>query len=334
MAGIIIGNLPYNYEIIGRIRSLRDFFSTLFFVSLGMQLQLEGLMGFMPFFIASLLIITFLKPFLTMLIVGSFGYRKYTSFKVGTSLAQVSEFSLILISQGMVLGFVSREAFSLVVMLAIVTIIITTYVMDRQLSLYRKIGHMLGFIEASEHLHKTKHHYKKQNSDIILCGCDRIGRSILTKLMAEKTYPLVVDYNPRIVSKLKEQGVPVMYGDITNEEIVEHLDFKKVKVLINTIRNVETSLLLIKEAKRLNKKILIIDCANKISEALLLYEQGADYVILPNFLGGDYISFLLGNGNLGKLSRKRREHIKELNKHKDHFLEDRHISDELHHSHY
>ncbi|MBT4540965.1 hypothetical protein HOC35_05620 [Candidatus Woesearchaeota archaeon] len=330
VAGILLGNLPYNYEIIGRIRSLRDFFATLFFVSLGMQLDLAGTVRLLPFFIAAFVVISFVKPFLSMSIVGAFGYRKYTAFKVGTSLSQISEFSLILISQGLLLGFVSKSVFSVVVLLAIVTITMTSYVIRNQSSLYRKLKHELNFLEFTDHLHKTHHHYNRPSGDVVLSGCDRMGRSILNKIMHDGTQPLVIDYNPKIIHKLREQNIPAMYGDVTNEDVLEHINFKKVKIVINTIRNVDSSLSLIREVKSINPKIMIIDCANKVSEALMLYSEGADYVILPNFLSGDYITYLLGEKNLKKLTKKRQAHIKELHKHKKHFLEDVHIDEEHH----
>jgi|SRR3989338_89018 len=330
IGGIILGNLPYNFEIVGRIRSLRDFFSTLFFVSLGMQLELKGVVSLLPFFLIALVVVSLIKPFLTMCVVGLFGYRKYTAFKVGTSLSQISEFSLILISQGMLLGYVSSDVFSIVVLLAIVTVIITTYSMDHTLGIYNKIKHLLGFLESTERLDETNHHYKKQTNDVILCGCDRMGRSILHKLIADKTMPLVVDYNPNIIKKLQAQNIPAMYGDMTNEEVLEQINFKKAKILINTVGNLDSSLTLIKSAKKLNRKLLIIDCANRVNEALQLYKEGADYVILPHFLSGDYVSFLLGKKALGNIQLKRKNHINELKKHKDHFLEDKHIEEGFH----
>jgi Kef-type K+ transport system membrane component KefB len=330
VAGILLGNLPYNFEIIGRIRSLRDFFATLFFVSLGMQLELGSFSRFLPFFIAGFIVITFVKPFMSMIIVGTFGYRKYTAFKVGTSLSQVSEFSLILISQGLALGFVSKDVFSIVVLLAIVTITMTTYTIRYQSYLYRLLKQDLAFLEFTDHLHKTHHHYDMPSGEVVLSGCDRMGRSILNKLIHDGTKPLVIDYNPRIIHKLKEQGIPAMYGDVSNEEVLDHVDFKKVKIVINTIRNVESSISLIRTVKAINSKIIIIDCANKVSDALMLYGEGADYVILPNFLSGDYITFLLGEKSLRGLTKKRKAHIKELHRHKKHFLEDIHLDEEHH----
>jgi Trk K+ transport system NAD-binding subunit len=265
-----------------------------------------------------------------MLIVGAFGYRRYTSFKVGTSLTQVSEFSLVLVSQGMLLGVVSKNAFSVVVMLAIVTITLTTYIFTHQLEIYKRIKHQLGFLEFPDHMHKTNHHYKVPASEIVLCGCDRMGRSILGKLTNDKKVPLVVDYNPKIISALNERHIPAMYGDITNEEILEHIDIKKVKILINTIKNQEASMLLLNEIRKRNKKLVFIDSAGKVNDALELYKNGADYVILPHFLSGDYISLLLSQKNLSRISVSRKNHIKELMKHQAHFLEDNHINEEHH----
>lgn len=104
IAGVTLANLPYNIEIISRVKSLRDFFSTIFFVSLGMDLAVGSVSKIMVPLFLILLATVFLKPIITMFVTSYFGFKKRTSFYTGMSLGQVSEFSLIIVSQGLVLG--------------------------------------------------------------------------------------------------------------------------------------------------------------------------------------------------------------------------------------
>ncbi|MBW3000167.1 cation:proton antiporter, partial [Candidatus Woesearchaeota archaeon] len=127
IAGVSLANLQYNVEIISRVRSLRDFFATLFFVSLGMNLLLDTLPKIILPAIVLTLVVIFIKPFVTLFICSFFGYTKRTSFLTSISLAQISEFSLIIVAQGMLLGHLSKEIFSLSIVLAVITIISTSY---------------------------------------------------------------------------------------------------------------------------------------------------------------------------------------------------------------
>jgi len=108
-----------------------------------------------------------------------------------------------------------------------------------------------------------------------------------------------------------------MYGDAGDSELLDRLDFKKAKLIISTIPTKSDNLLLIEKAKKSNKKIIIYVTANQIEEALSLYDAGADYVILPHFLGGEHASLLIGKlNNVAKIVSNKIKHIREL-KHRE-----------------
>jgi voltage-gated potassium channel Kch len=105
-----------------------------------------------------------------------------------------------------------------------------------------------------------------------------------------------------------------MYGDIGDMEIVERLNIKQSKIIISTVPRLEDNLFLIKKARHKNKKVVIFVTASTIDEGLKLYDAGADYVILPHFLGGDHVSYLLQENveNMDTLLKTKLKHIKEL----------------------
>src|SRR3989338_3431589 len=112
LAGIALGNLEYRLEIIGKVKSLRDFFALLFFVSLGMRLSLEAIQQQWIALLVVLGIIIILKPIVTMTICSLFKYTKKPSFLTANALSQVGEFSLIVAAQGLALGHISQNLFS------------------------------------------------------------------------------------------------------------------------------------------------------------------------------------------------------------------------------
>ena len=321
IAGVTLANLPYNIEIVGRISSLRDFFAILFFVSLGLNFFLEpGINILIPFIVFFFFIIWF-KPFITGLICNLFDYTRSTSFFTAISLAQISEFSLIILGMGYVtLGHISQSTYSLGILLAVATMSASAYFIEYKAKLYKKVGSII----MPFHLKHSGTHLgympeDKKSYDVILIGANRVGYSIINSLHKLKKDVLVVDYNPEIISDLMDKKKPCFYGDIGDTETMGRVNFKDSKIVISTVPTVEYNVSLIKKVKRINKKALIFVTAEQVNHALELYNLGADYVILPHFLGGEYASILLEeiSQDENKLIVTKVEHIKELHKRKN-----------------
>ncbi len=315
VAGISLANLPYNIEIIGRIKPLRDFFSVMFFVSLGMQLMPGTFGPILKPLLAFILLTVAAKTIITMLTASFFGYKKRTSFLTAISLAQISEFSLILAALGLSLGHLSQEIFSMTILLAIATIILTTYFIKYEDELYRALSGALSFLDKLSRKNMENAGIPAaKNYEAILCGYNRIGFSILKTLKKMRKGILVVDFNPEVARHLSAQGIPSIYGDVGDIEVLERLNFRKAKIVISTVPAKSDNLLLIDFAKKQNNKITIFATASQIQEALELYDAGADYVVMPHFLGGNYVSVLIEkfDDGMNKILQHKLQHIKEL----------------------
>jgi Kef-type K+ transport system membrane component KefB len=321
VAGVTLGNLEYNFQIIAKVKSLKDFFSLLFFVSLGMGISFAVASSMWVLFVVLLLAVLILKPIIIMFICSLFKYTKKPSFLSANALAQVGEFSLILAALGLSLGHISNDLFSIVVAVTIVSIVITPYYIEHNQWFYRILSKPLGFFDyfTTEGLEYLP---TKVQPKIVLCGHNRIGYSILKKLNGKndkrsknnKKQILVVDFNPEIIHLMVTQGYHCIYGDATDDEIIDRMNLSKIKTLISTIPTYKDNLLLIRKTKAVNKKVKIIVTAMDIDVALKLYEHGADYVIMPHFLGGEHVSHLIMKVDEKKvdLTKKKKHHIKEL----------------------
>lgn len=313
VAGVALGNLDYNLEIIGKVKSLRDFFSLIFFVSLGMGLSLSALQRQWVPLVVLILIIILIKPFITMTLCSLFKYTQKPAFLTAVSLAQVSEFSLIIATQGLLFGHISQETFSLIVMVTLVSMSLTPYFVNYGQWFYRILRRPLRIFEVftTEGLEYLPMDVKPT---IVLCGYNRIGYSILRNLQHLKKKVLVVDYNPEIISLLVNQGYHCIYGDVSDEEIIARMNLRNLELLISTVPDMPDNLLLIRKVRQVNKKANIIVTASEIDGALKLYEHGADYVILPHFLGGEHVSHLIGKVREKKikLGEERKRHIDDL----------------------
>ncbi len=317
IAGITLGNLKYNYEIIGRIRSLRDFFSLLFFVSLGMGLSISVIQKMWFPFLVILLLILFFKPLLTLLICSIFRYTPKPSFLTAISLAQIGEFSLIIAAQGLALGHISSEFFSLIVMAALFTITVTSYSVQYESQLYSLAQKPLKILEVFA-VKGSGTLPMEVKPKIILCGHNRIGYSILKSLAPIKKKVLVVDYNPEVITHVSKEGFYSLYGDVTDDEIMERMNLKQIQLLISTVPDLHDTQLLIKKVREENRKAQIIVTASENEDALKFYELGADYVIMPHFLGGEHVANMIEllNQNKLKLQEEKAKHIAHIHERK------------------
>jgi Kef-type K+ transport system membrane component KefB len=315
IAGITLGNLPYNLEIVGKVTSLRDFFAVLFFVTIGAELVLVDFSIIIIPLVAFLLIKLIILPLILIIISSVYGYKRKVAFQTGTSLAQISEFSLILIAGGLLLGHVTTEIYALVILLAVVTMLITPYLINYNDKLYKLMGPLLKPFEKLSRKNRELAHIEDDTvHDVVLVGYDRIGYTIFRQLQKLKKKTVVVDYNPDIIKRLIANKTPCVYGEVTDPEVMEKLRLKTVKMVISTIPGHTENLLLIKKVKSIHKDIIMIVTGYHVEEALSLYEAGADYVVLPHLLGGEHVSLLLEDisVDLDKLITTKLAHIKEL----------------------
>jgi Kef-type K+ transport system membrane component KefB len=311
IAGVSLANSPFKVELESRISPLRDFFSILFFVALGMQIVFGGIAQHTSLLIFLIVAAFVLKPIITFLLLRISGYQSRTSFLSAVSLAQLSEFSLIIGALGLTLGAITPAIFSTVILATIVTMAITPYLVEYKGHLFwllRKPLKLFNKLPSMENLE-----YKdKQEKSTILIGAHRMGSIILDGLVKRKKKELlVIDHDPEIVHCLVQKKISSIYGDITNPEIFESLDFTKLKTVISTVPDYESSLVLMRKIKARSKSVKVILTARRISEALDLYRSGADYVILPKVIAGKELLRVLGDGD-ATLSRERAIHIKKL----------------------
>ena len=147
---------------------------------------------------------------------------------------------------------------------------------------------------------------------------NRIGYDIMDTFKKIKQKFLVVDYNPDTIEKLSKSGINCMYGDMDDQEFLDRLDLKNVKMVISTVPEFETNLILLKKIRRINKRTIVIVVSHQIEEAHTFYDNGASYVLMPHFVGGHYASkMIMKHGfNKGKFMSERRKHITHLKKRK------------------
>jgi len=243
------------------------------------------------------------------------GYDKRNSFASAISLAQVSEFSLILV---MSLSDISEVLFTTTILAAIISIGLTSYFIKFQVKIYTFLSPVLSIFEKLAIKKRNITKSTRQRKKIVLFGYHRIGVIFLKALKKMKRNVLVIDFNPEAIETLVKQKYSAMYGDMANPEILKRIDFKHAKVIISTNPKEKDNIVLLEHLKEVKSKALTFITADDLDVALTLYDEGADYVILPHMMSGESVSMLLekyinDRKALLKIKRDHLQHLLEIN---------------------
>lgn len=285
LAGLAMANLSEKFQIASRISSLRDFFILIFFVILGSSVKFSEIGGFVwPIIIFSFFVLIG-NPLIVLVIMGLLGYRKRTSFFAGVTVAQISEFSLILAAAGFKAGHINQEVVAIISSVGIITIGLSTYLIVYADRIYKLISKILSIFEKKQ-VNEPVISSESFIKPVILIGCHRTGEAIAMNLPREDV--LIIDFDPEVVTRLREKGYATLYGDARDREIFEVSKMVQAKLIISTSPDLEDNLTLLEELKNISPKPKIVVRAETEQDALIAYQAGADYVLLPNFTAGQY----------------------------------------------
>lgn len=286
LAGIALANSSEHFQIGARLRPVRDFFLILFFVALGAKMLVGG--GAVPILPAVLLslFVLFGNPLIVMVVMGALGYRARTSFLASLTVAQISEFSLIIAALGLRLGHLGAEEVGLITLVGIITISVSSYFIIYSDRIYRALRPALRVFEFRRKLVEETAEEREMHSHVVLIGVHRTGRSIVQALRDAGEEFIALDFDPVLVRKLKTEGVPVVYGDVSDEDIQETVGIERAKLVISTSPDREDNLTVLAAARRKGGGPRVVLTADDEPDAKEFYKRGADYVILPHFVGG------------------------------------------------
>lgn len=297
LAGLALANTSENFQILGKIRPLRDFFITIFFVFLGMSMSFSSISNvWIPILLFSAFVLIG-NPLIVMAIMGIMGFRKRTSFLAGLTVAQISEFSLIVVFLGQKIGHISSEIVSIITSVGVITFAASTYLILNGDKIYKILEKGLVIFERKVTTEEDlgEHNYKDH---VVLVGVNRVGSSVLDALLKQGEKVLVVDFNPDIVRNLKNRRVKTLFGDISDFEIQDRANLLDAKLIISTVSDIDDNMLLISQIKKLKKRPKVVTIARDDREEEVLKKAGANYVIQPHVLGGKHLAHLIKTNSL------------------------------------
>jgi len=313
LAGISLSNSWGHFQIVSKVKTLRDIFLTLFFVLLGLEIG-AGKVDWV--LVSGLVILSLAVKFIAAELSCLWsGLSGKVAFSVSVNMTQLSEFSLIVLSFGSVSGFWGSNLVTAVTVAGLISMVLSTIIIYRSSFLYKFLSERFPRIFKFNGINKGSVMSMKQH--VVLLGGDRTGRSILSSLKKNGEKVLVVDFNPDIVNKLKSRGEEAIFADASDPDVLELTNMSEAKMIISTVKDIDDSLSLLTLIKQRGIAVPTIVDAETVAQATLLYDAGASYVIFPHFVSGLHLGLVMKKfgkdaDTLKKYRSRQNETLKEI----------------------
>ncbi|KKT71480.1 MAG: Transporter, CPA2 family [Candidatus Collierbacteria bacterium GW2011_GWB1_44_6] len=276
LAGISLSSSWGHFQIVSKVKTLRDIFLTIFFVLLGLEVGVEPVNWLLVLYIvAMILLVKFLISGFAALFSG---LKRRVAFAVGLNMTQISEFSLIVLTIGLSASLWGNS------------MVLSTILISNSSKLYKSFSRKFPKLFSNE---RREGKAVTMSGHIILLGGDRTGRSILSFLKKNRELVLIVDFNPEIIKHLKVKGEEAIFADASDPDVIELTNMVEAKMVISTVKDIHDSLALLTEMRLKGIKVPAIVDAESASQAAELYEAGASYVIFPHFVSGLHLGQLM-----------------------------------------
>lgn len=297
IAGMMMSESLEHHAVFSEIRPLRDLFSAVFFVTLPLLAAPEHILGVLPMAITLSILVISVKFTLVVLIAWYFGYHSKVSFLVGIGLVQVGEFAFILVREGLRLGLITEQTYTVVLMVTIFTIVVTPYFFTKGIHWYERLRsfckmrsiklYTMFFTTGNQGMNIERLPFKDH---VVLVGYGRMGKYIGRALHAMDIPYLVIEINRAIVEKLSGEKIPVLFGDPSDKDILEYAQVDSARAVVITIPDLSGQLSVIVNVRKLKPSILIVSRTQYEADQKVLKGAGADMVIHPEFTASVAVS--------------------------------------------
>lgn len=283
LAGVSLASTGYRDAIGARLTGLRDFLLLFFFIDLGARLDWSSVGLHLGDSVIFSLFVLVGNPLIVLIIMGAMGYRRRTGFLAGLTVAQISEFSLIVAALGLSLGHISAETMGLITLVGVATIFASTYMILYSAPLYRLLSTPLKIFERrNPHREAAIDSMAETPSmDVILVGLGNYGSNMAEYLLRRKKSIIGVDFDPVALNRWRTRGISVLYGDMADPEIHEQLPLHKTHWVVSTVRGSELNLALLQLLKNRHYDGKLALTAANLEEAALFEKAGAQVVLCP-----------------------------------------------------
>lgn len=297
IAGICVSAFPYSIHVTAKTLPLRDFFLTLFFVSLGMKITSPSVAIIGPVLLISGFVV--LSRFLSVypLLIASKAGRR-AAFVTSLNLAQISEFSLVIATLGLQYKHIGQNTLALMIYAMALLAVLSSYAIRFNHQLFLMFDSLMKFFKFEDKVREKERVEEHQHHEIALLGCHRTAMTFINCIVRD--YPKlrdkihVIDFNPVTLQELEKQGIEGTFGDIASLDTLQHAHLEEVKIIILSIPDMllrgTDNVSLVKMCTSLAPRATIVATADDPTHSKLLQENGADVIVAPFELAGESLA--------------------------------------------
>ena len=287
VAGVVVSESPLSHQVGADVLPFRDAFAVLFFVSIGMLVNPSYLINNVGSILALTALIVLGKAIVTILLGAVLPWSTLTTLVLAAGLSQIGEFSFILGQEGLSLGLLERDQYSLILAGALLSITLNT-------PLFKLIHPLENWLQRfpiawklfNRHFAFPTHDEETLTNHVVIVGYGRIGRHIVSLLQQMGISPLVVEADAHRVQELNRRGIAALFGDAANSEVLTHTGLKRARALVVAGPDEAASELVVAAARDIAPNLPIIARATTEDGINRLAEFGAQDVIHPELEGG------------------------------------------------
>lgn len=286
MAGLCISESEYSHQATGLIIPFREIFTSFFFVSIGMLLDLEFLISNLPLILVLTAAVAGIKFGVIVLATKALKYSLKTAVLTGMALFQIGEFAFILSRTGMDYGLISEVTNQYFLSISILTMAVTPFLIYRGDSLTNRMLRRRGEGSPSKTVKEIEDRgedVERLSGHLVIIGCGSKGMNV-ARTAAEANIPyIIIDDNPETVKEAKTKGEPVIFGDGSNPFILEYVQIYKARVAVVTIPDHDAALAVVANIREICSTVHIIARTKTIPQAEEMLHFGASEAISEDF---------------------------------------------------
>lgn len=277
IAGLILSESEYSYQIVSDILPLKDAFNSIFFVSIGLLLNIQFVIEFPIIILLLTLGVIIAKTLIVLFIVLMIKYPIRIAVLSALTLAQIGEFAFVLAQEGAQLNLISGDYYNAFLASSIFTIILTPFLFKFSPFISHKSERFESIKQQSVDDQENLHGH------VIIAGFGLNGSNLARVLKETGIKYIVTELNPDTVKREKAKGEKIIYGDISKEEILKAINIDKASVLVYAISDPAVTKMSLKLVKKLNPHIYALVRTRYVNEVDELIKLGADDVIPEEF---------------------------------------------------
>ena len=282
VAGVVLSESEYSHQALSDIVPLRDVFAMLFFVSIGMLLDPHFLLAYRYEILAAVLLVGIGKGLICGGLARLFGYRDNVPLLVGMSLFQVGEFAFALGRVGVKNQVLSSEAFALVLVVAVVTMVLTPFVSRGA----RPIAGRLRRRRAAASVQMTASEAEGMKGHIVIAGYGRLGSYTADLLRRLDRSSVVIELDFYAAERARSVGLPVIYGDASSPVVLRAAGVERARLLLVTVPSAFEVENIVERARSLHPALHIVARAAGLAQLQSLHARGVYEVVQPEFEAG------------------------------------------------